>query len=229
MSSSLFARVSLSAHFESALKNGLTFTLLPGILVTWSPEDIGVGVKASLIQSYSILLSALLSINRNQLTTYDARRALDLTSPPLMVYLTIASIGDLCGVRTGLYKRVRSHRRILRVLGALILPLWSALSLTLWLSTRAFSNSKDDGGGSFEGWLYSLLFDYTIGQIMFNFVAWIHTPIMALFFFLCLFRRRSQVMKDFRARRGGASKLRKWRTPWVFVKCAWYISVVLGT
>ena len=197
MLSSLFVRVSLSALFDLALDKELTFASLPGILVTWSPKDIGVGIEASLIQSYPILLSTLLSVNRNQLSLSDAACALNLTSPPPMVYLTVASIGDLFGAQTSLYKRVWSHRRTLRALGALILPLWSALSLTLWLSTRAFSNSEDGGGGNFKDWVLSLLFIYTTGPFISEFVVWIHTPIMAVCFFLCLFRRRSQVMADF--------------------------------
>ena len=225
MSSSLFARVSLNPRFDLALDKESTFASLPGILVTWSPEDIGVGIKASLTQSYPILLSTLLSIDRNQLSVSDASAALTLTSPPLMVYLTVASICDLFGVQTGLYKRVQSHRRTLRVLGALILPLWTGLSLTIFLSDRAFEYSRNWG---FKVWVLNIIGEYVFGSVTGDTPTLIHTPIIASLFFLCLFRRRSQMMADFRARRGGTSKLRKLCTPWVFVKCAWCVLVVLG-
>jgi hypothetical protein len=41
--------------------------------VTWSPGDVDVGIQSLLIQIYPILLSTLLSINRQQLSTSDAR------------------------------------------------------------------------------------------------------------------------------------------------------------
>ena len=210
-------------YFDLALDEELTFALLPGIMVTWSPADIDVGIKAALIQSYSILLSTFLSIGRDQLSTTDAAWALTLTSPPLMVYLTIAFICDILGARTNLYKRVRSRRRAVRVLGALVLPLWLALSLTTYFSSEAFSDSKENRGGSFKEWLTTLITDQLpVG----NPGGWMYIGIMTPIFLLCLFRRRSQVMEDFRARRKKPSKLRWLRAPWTFVACAWYIPVL---
>jgi hypothetical protein len=111
--------------------------LHPGIL-TWFPGDIDVGIQASLIQIYPILLSTLLSINRQTLSLYDASYALLITSSPPTVYLTVVSICDLFGFKIDLYKRVKSHRPTTRILGALVLFLWLGLSMTLTLSDRAF-------------------------------------------------------------------------------------------
>ena len=70
--------------------------------------------------------------------------ALNLTSSPLMAYLVLASICDLCGAKTGLYKRIKSHRRITRSLGAFIVPLWLILTGVVCLSTSAFTNDDDE-------------------------------------------------------------------------------------
>lgn len=209
----------------------LTSNFLPGILVTWSPADIDVGVNASLTQFYPIILSVLLIVNRNLMSLYDAGCALNLTSPPITVYLAISSICDLLGVQTGLYKRVRSHRRIIRVLGALTLPLWLALSLTLWRSPRAFSDSKTYGiPWSVGDWMLTVFLESYILQASNPTVIWISASIMVPLFFLCLFRRRFQVMMDFRAHQGGTPKSRtKWCIPWTFVKCAWYVPIVMGS
>ena len=201
--------------------------------MTWFPEGTDIGIKASLTQTYPIVLSTLLSINRRQLTFTDVQSALLITSPPLMVYLTIASIGDFLGVRTGLYKRVRSHRKVLRALGALILPLWLALSLTAWLSPRAFGYRAACFGmaWAFRYWLMSNLLWRLFEVLMYPVFAgdWYTTVAFASSFFLCLFRRRSQVMADFRARRDGeTSPWGWWRIPWTFTKCVWYVPAVVG-
>ena len=90
------------ACLDLALDKELTPVLLLGILITWSPEDIGVGINASLIQCYSILLSTFLTIGRNQLSIFDVVCALNLTSPPVVVYLEFFSICEIFGARTGL-------------------------------------------------------------------------------------------------------------------------------
>ena len=192
--------------------------------MTWSSADIDVGIRASLIQSYPILLSMLLSINRNQLSVHDAHCALALTSHPLMAHLAISSICHIFGVQTDLYRRIRSHRRIISVLGALILLLWFALSLALRLSNQAFSDSREYGGWDFMEWLRNLI-SYIFTPVPVG-GAWIYALVTASIFLLCLFRRRSQLMADLRAHREGAPKL--WSVPWTFVKCAWYIPVVMG-
>ena len=199
----------------------LTFHLLLGIQVTWSREHIDTGINASIIQSYAILFSALLSINRSHLSVCDVEYALFITSPPLVVYLVFASICDFFGVKTSLYKRIRYHRRITRALGVLILPLWFALNLTVWLSRQAFVGSDQGGGQPFRKWLFStfmffVLLTFSPGH---NFYA---VPVYYVCFFVCLFRSRAQFMADYRASRGGG----RLRRVWMFVPCAWYVPVI---
>jgi hypothetical protein len=73
-----------------------------------------------------------------------------LSSSPLTVYLAVASICDLFGFKTDLYKRIKSHRRTTRILGALVLFLWLGLSTSLTLSDQAFVNSEDCRGSNFK-------------------------------------------------------------------------------
>ena len=170
--------------------------------MTWPPESIDAGIWASLIQSYSVLLSTLLSIGRNQLSYLDGQYALNITSPPLMVYLAISSICDLFGVKTSIYKRIHSHRRTTRVLGILVLPLWLALSITVEVSSTAFT---DGVGLTPREWLTGALRS-AVARIAFGYGGWYTTWITTSFFSLFLFRGRSQVMVDFRARREGTPK-----------------------
>jgi hypothetical protein len=211
---------------------GLISALRPGILVTWSPGHIDEGIQASLIQIYPILLSTLLSaIYGHDLTLYDASFALLLTSSPLTVYLVTASICDLF-FETNLYKRIKYHPRALRILGALVSLLWLGLSMTITLSDHAFENSQSCSRSTFRTWwkdLYLSVRFYSPFQVGYQYLGLGILPAFGLLFGLCLFRRRSQVMESCRADREGRSKLRGiLRMPWTFVKCAWYVSVVVA-
>jgi hypothetical protein len=199
--------------------------------VTFSPGDIDVGIRATFIQIYPILLSTLLSINTQTLSLFDASFALILTSSPLMIYLVVASICGFFGFETNLYKRIKSYRRTTRILGALVPFLWLGLNLILAFSDKAFVGSEHCRGVSFKDWLLgvvgSLLASSAITSGYFG-VGFGVLPAFVLSFGLCLFRRRSQVMKDFRADREGRSKLwGRLRIPWTFVKCAWCVSVAV--
>jgi len=227
MSPSLFARVGIGVYSDLASNQDLTSSSLTGILVSWSTVGIDSGIKASLLQSYPILLSTLLIANRGQMCATDANYATIITSPPLMVYLTISSIFDLLGVKTDLYQRIRSHRRATRAFGALILPIWFSLSLIIGKSKGAFYNGIENKGWTFWWWLRlpMLLFTSPFGLICLVFI---------LFPALFLYRGWSQVTADFRAYLEGSYKPRwKWCRLWWFVKCvcafvwcAWYVAVV---
>jgi hypothetical protein len=222
-----FVCVRLNPYLHLALVTRLTFTLHPGIL-TWFPGDIDIGIQASLIQIYPILLSTLLSINRQTLSLYDASYTLLITSSPLTVYLAVASICDFFGFETDLYKRVKSRCRATRILGALVLFLWLGLSMTLTLSDRAFVNSEDCRGSSFKDRVWDVPWSFSNPHFKGQLAGLGFFPAFALTFGLCLFRRWSQVMEDFRARREGESKLwGRLRVPWTFMKCAWCVSVAV--
>jgi hypothetical protein len=235
MSSLAFVYVRPSPYLDLAVGVGPMAALCLGILVTWSPGGIDAGIQASLLQIYPILLSTLLSINRQALYLFDASYALLLTSSPLTIYLVVASICDICGFETNLYKRIKSHRRTIRILGILVPILWLGLSLTLRFSDRAFVDSKSCRGSSFKDWLldfvrsYLLTSSITPGGGQPALVVYVAVPILAATFYLCMFRRLSQAAKDFRARRKGISNL--WGRlcmPWTFMKCVWCVSIVVG-
>ena len=210
--------------------------------MTWSPENVDVGVPSLLFQIYQILLSTLLSVNRHQLSTGDAHFAINTTSSPLTVYLAVASISDLFGIKTGLYKRIKSHILITRALGALVLPIWTGLSMTIWMSGTAFKDSSCNRHRGFVDWLTDLLSYFLHLFILPGFLSGVvhlaplvvFLPILSFFVFF-LVRCWSQVVAGVRAYFKGVSG--PWRlilffTPlgWivlsgVFIKCAWYVPV----
>ena len=205
--------------------------------MTWSPENVDMGVQGLLFQNYLTLLSTLTSVNRQQLSFIDAHYALWVGSSPLTVYLVLASIGDLVGIKTGLYKRIKSHRLIIRALAAPVLPLWIGSSMTIWMSADAFVGSSCYGGMSFKFWFgvtmstlpapieYPGLLGIHFGKIS----ALILLPIP---FFLV--KSWDQVVAGILAYWEGVPE--PWRlfcTPWgwlvitgMYVKCAWCVPVV---
>lgn len=52
------------------------------------------------------------------------------------------SICDLSGIETDFFKRIQSHRTIIRILGALFPPVWIVLNLTILLPSRGFIDSE---------------------------------------------------------------------------------------
>ena len=198
------------------------FPLHSGIMVTWSPEDVDVGVQSLLVQIYTILLSTLLSINRQQLSKFDAGFALLVSSSPLTVYIVVASISDLCGINTGLYKRIKSHRHIVRALGASVLLLWTGLSMTVNLSSRAFKDSSC-GVSTFPEWLRDTARSLWISLWAPGVVGQFGNALLSIMWMICWVRRRSRLTMYAKLSSGEASKLRQL---WMLLKCPWCVPVV---
>ena len=204
----------------------ITFPPHLGIMITYSEGDVDLAIQSLLVQFYPILLSTLLSIKRQQLSIFDVDFALLLSSSPLAIYLSFASFCDLCRTRTRLFKRIKSHRNVVCILGALVPIFWTALSMVENFSDNAFLDSLCNPTSSFQGWL---------GDILFSLTLYLSSPggrlspgigLVSLFpFLVLLFRRRSQVWADVKLSLDGASRL---RVPFTWVKCAWYVPIPTG-
>jgi len=185
------------------------------------------GIQSLLVQFYPILLSTLLSINRNQLSRLEAYFALLVSSSPLTLYLVVASISDLFGIHTGLYKRINFHRPIIRIFGALVLFIWTGLSITVFTSIGAFED-RYCGNQPFVHWLQVI-----IGLLFLSLVypggiyrgppgvAWV----IIIPWLVCLARRWSQLRADVKLHSEGASRLGVLCT---WVKFAWCVPADVG-
>ena len=165
-------------------------------MITWSPADVDAGVQASLLQIYPILLSTLVSIKDHQLATDDIAYALTLCSSPLTIYLVFASFCDLYGAKTRLYERITSYRRVIRAFAILVPFLWLALSITTVLLAQELSDSNTFSSQSDVSPLI-LLYYFIPSRSRYGPLVYF---VVYFFFGLCLFRRRSQVTADTRAR-----------------------------
>ena len=190
--------------------------------MTCSGGDIDLAIQSLLVQFYPILLSTLLSVRRQQLSLFDADFALLVSSSPLTIYLSYASVYDLCGIRTGLFKRIKSHRRTIRIIGVLTPLLWTTLSMIESFSETAFLDSSCDPALTFLDWLKATVLTLlSVGRGG----APAEGLIALIPFFILLFRRRSQVWADVQLSLDGASRL---HIPFTWVKCAWYVPILAG-
>ena len=209
----------LSSHSHLTVDDALTFGLRPGILITWSSESIDEAIQASLLQVYSALLSTFLSINRKQLSLYNANLALNITSSPLTVYLIFSSICYLFRIENGLYKRIKIHPCIISVLGTLIPGLWLALSMTLELSSSAFIDSELCKDSTFKGWLISTLLFMRSALIGSGWTALGLLPFIGTAWLAISFREWPGVIAGVRPHLDEKSKPWVWFcAPWVFMK-----------
>ena len=132
----------LSACLGLAVVKQLTIALRIGIQMEWSDKAVDTQVISAIFQAYCILLPALLSIGRRQLSLFDANYALMITSSPLMIQVVLSSIREVFGSRTGCFKKIKSHHHFIYFSAALVLALWFGLRLTLPLSSKAFRDSE---------------------------------------------------------------------------------------
>ena len=135
----------------------LTLASCSGIQTILFNEPVDAQVISAITQAYCILVPTLLSIGRQQLSIFDANYALTITSSPFMIRVVLSSIRDILGFKTGLFKRIKSHRRTIRFSAALFLILWFGLRLTLRLSSKAFQDSELCSNPTFKDLLLDLL------------------------------------------------------------------------
>ena len=187
------------------------------------------GIQSLLVQFYPILLSTLLSINRNQLSRLDAYFALLISSSPLTLYLVVASICDLFGIHTGLYKRIKFHRPVIRISGALVLPIWTGLSMVIVMSAGAFEG-QFCGDGTFLHWLQVIIGLLLLFLVYPGGVYGLNTPpgvawVIIIPWLVCLARRWSQLRADVKLHSEGTFRLSVLCT---WVKFAWCVPVDVG-
>ena len=183
-----------------------------------SPAGPGTGFIAIIVQSYCILLGVLFCINRQQLSLFDANHALLLASSPLAVEVVLTCIEGLFGFQPG---HIRIHPRTIYTFGALLLPLWFGLRLTLRLSSRAFIDSELCSNPTFKDLLELPLI--TIPEDS--------DPSFLLFvvlFYFCRWDRKlsRQMLETFPAQEETHEPQGRLRTLWTSVGRAWYVSAI---
>jgi len=121
-----------------------------------SPTGPETGITAIILQSYCILLSVLFSSIHQQLSLFDATHALRLVASPLVAEVVFISIEGLFRFQPSRTKWIKIHPRTIYIFGALLLPFWFGLCLSLRFSSQAFIDGELCSNATFKDLLSEL-------------------------------------------------------------------------
>ncbi|KAJ7778430.1 hypothetical protein B0H16DRAFT_1879068 [Mycena metata] len=130
-----------------AVRYSTYFTsVVSAILVLYSPEDVQSSFFAQLLNVYSLIVAAVISIADHNLTKLHSVIALTLAASPLSLYLLLYVFRSLLGRQTRLQTVFGPGMYLNRSLVLLMLPLWaSVLTFTaLPTSTWKFQQAACD-------------------------------------------------------------------------------------
>ncbi|KAJ7223023.1 hypothetical protein GGX14DRAFT_426580 [Mycena pura] len=121
-------------------------SLVSAILVLYSPEAVTSSFFAQLLNVYSLIVAAMISLAGHNLTKLHAVIALTLAASPLSLYLMMYVLRSLLGKQTRLGAVFGPGQYLNRVLVLIVLPLWiSVLTFTAMpTSTWTFQQAACD-------------------------------------------------------------------------------------
>lgn len=220
------AYVGLSTCPDLTVVKQLTFTSRLGIQIGWFDKTVDEQVVAAIIQTYCILIPALLSIGRQELSIFDANYALTVTASPFTIQLLFSSILDALGFETTLFGQIESRRRIIYFCVAVFLALWLALRLTLQLSSKAFIDSELCNNSTLKDQFVDLLSLFVpatgpTGGFWAALLGFLLAVITAEFYEVV-----ASVLIGWEGARG---PLQRFSDIWAGTKDAWCVSITTGT
>ncbi|KAF5377329.1 hypothetical protein D9757_008006 [Collybiopsis confluens] len=105
------------------------------LLIRYSDEDVDESVSVLLLQIYTLLVSAFISMIRKNLNVADAHFAITSTVSPLSIYLLYASLRKLMKKPSYLFRRLgKGSSRTYIILSLLMLPLWATMDSLIYFA-----------------------------------------------------------------------------------------------
>lgn len=179
--------------------------LLLALLIRYSEESVSESVSALLLQVYTLMLCAFISLIRKQLSVADAHFALTSTVSPLAVYLLYASVRKVLKKRSYLFRRLGDHRTYL-TLSLLLLPMWTIMNLLIYFA-NVFSNTC--APVTLASWLL-----FEIEAVLFSFIfASVFAGIIVLVWIFYSLRHFRDIRGEYRRHK---MKAQRWaRFSWI--------------
>ncbi|KAJ4500710.1 hypothetical protein C8R41DRAFT_913796 [Lentinula lateritia] len=175
------------------------------LLIRYSEESVSESVSALLLQVYTLMLCAFISLIRKQLSVADAHFALTSTVSPLAVYLLYASVRKVLKKRSYLFRRLGDHRTYL-TLSLLLLPMWTIMNLLIYFA-NVFSNTC--APVTLASWLL-----FEIEAVLFSFIfASVFAGIIVLVWIFYSLRHFRDIRGEYRRHK---MKAQRWaRFSWI--------------
>ncbi|KAJ4477156.1 hypothetical protein J3R30DRAFT_3753923 [Lentinula aciculospora] len=107
--------------------------LSTALIIRYSEEDVAESVSVLLLQVYTLMVCAFISLIRKQLSVADAHFSLTSTVSPLALYLLYASMREVLKKPSHLFRRLGSHRTY-SILSLLMLPMWIVMNLLIYFA-----------------------------------------------------------------------------------------------
>ncbi|KAJ6584093.1 hypothetical protein DFH09DRAFT_1308794 [Mycena vulgaris] len=119
-------------------------TVVSAILVLYSPEDVASSFFSQLLNVYSLIIAAIISIHNRNLTRPHTLVALGLAASPLSVYLIIYVIRSILGNQNRLQAVFGKGKWLNRGAVLTLLPIWVSVLVFSALPSWHFQQSACD-------------------------------------------------------------------------------------
>ncbi|KAJ3794194.1 hypothetical protein GGU11DRAFT_797122 [Lentinula aff. detonsa] len=160
------------------------------LLIRYSEEDVAESVSVLLLQVYTLLVCAFVSLIRKQLSIADAHFALTSTVSPLALYLLYASVRKALRKSSYLFRRLDDHGTY-STLSLLMIPMWIIMNLLIYF-TDLFSNTCPPI--TFASWM---LFEG--GAVITSFIfAFVFTGLIVLIWIIYSLRHFRDIRGEYR-------------------------------
>ncbi|KAF5382242.1 hypothetical protein D9757_008960 [Collybiopsis confluens] len=198
------------------------------ILIRYSNESVAESVSVLLLQVYTLLICAFISLSRKTLSSADAHFAITSTVSPLAVYLIGASLRRIFNRRSHLFRRLGPNNTLIyAILSLLLLPMWITMDILIY-SARLFTNSEQCPHLDFYSWFMYRFADATLTFGVFD--VWMLAPVIAFVWVVYALRHFRDVRWEYRTLKAGSERWQsfrwiQWFTLWAecFAKAQWHV------
>ncbi|KAF9056720.1 hypothetical protein BDP27DRAFT_641154 [Rhodocollybia butyracea] len=189
------------------------------ILIRYSEENIAESLSVLLLQIYTLLVCAFISMIQKQLSIADAHFAVTSTVSPLSLYLVYASVRKLIKKSSYLFSRLGQNSTKYLVMSLLMVPIWFTIELLIYFAD-VFSDVPRCPHITLVSWImFSLMSVFTT----FVFAAMVAVVLISIWV-VYLLRHFRDILGEYRRLKMKAPRWKRFR--WVQWLPLWFNSLM---
>ncbi|KIK66150.1 hypothetical protein GYMLUDRAFT_960611 [Collybiopsis luxurians FD-317 M1] len=164
------------------------------ILIRYTSKDVAESISVLLLQIYTLLICAFISMYRKKLSVADAHFAITSTISPLSLYLLYAAIRRILRKSSYLFRRLGPNSTLIyAMLSLLVLPMWLTMDALIYFA-NVFSNSEKCPHINFTSWFMYRFVAATLTIGVFD--VWMLAPAIAVIWVMYVLRHFGDVRKE---------------------------------